>query len=376
MDTFDLVKQLTETPGPSGFEQSASEFIQGLWQPLTDDVYIDHVGSVLATRHGTSPDVDNPSRPVIMLAAHADELGLLVAQVLDQDGYGFLRVTGLGGVDRRQLFGQSVIVHGRHLLPAVIGGLPDHLLPETDRGQAYSYEQLVVDPGLRIDDLRAEVSIGDFISFRQPLRKLLSGRAGGKALDNRVSIAALTLCLQYLQGRQHFWNVLAVATSQEETRFLGAYTSAFTRRPDAAVAIDVTHAKGPGSNDSELAELGSGPVLGIGSNVHPGIYQALKDAAKAIEMSVSTEPHAYGSGTDAYAIQIAREGIPTGLVEIPLRYMHTMVETADMNDIERVGRLLAEFIVRLDDQFLPHLTKSLMKPDKKHPASHEANDDE
>jgi tetrahedral aminopeptidase len=364
MDTFELVKQLTETPGPSGFEHPVSEVIQELWKPLTDELYIDHVGSVLATKHGTSSETEKPARPSVLLAAHADELGLIVAQVLDHNGHGFLRVAGLGGVDRRQLFGQTVVVHGHRSLPAVIGGLPDHLLPEAERGQTYSYEQLVVDPGLRIDELRAEVSIGDFVSFRQPLRKLSGTRVAGKALDNRTSIAAVTLCLQHLQQRQHFWDVYAVATSQEETRYLGAYTSAYTRQPDVAIAIDVTHAKGPGASDSELAELGSGPVLGIGANVHPGIYQALKDAAKAMEMSVITDPHAAGSGTDAYAIQISREGIPTGLVEIPLRYMHTMVETVDNTDIERVGRLLAEFIVRLDDQFLSSLTEALMKPDK------------
>lgn len=365
MDTFTLIKQLTETPGPSGGEQPVADTITRLWQPLTDDIYTDRVGSVIATKKGSLAVEDQTARPSLLLAAHADELGLMVAGIVDQKGKGFVRLTQLGGVDWRQLFGQMVIIHGRKPLRAVLGGLPNHMVAEKERNQAYNDETLFADPGLPAAELRELVSTGDFISFHQPLRKLANSRASGKALDNRASVAAVTLCLEHLQGRNHDWDVIAAATSQEETRYLGGYTSAYHRRPDVAVAIDVTHARGPGSNDSELAELGSGPVLGIGANVHPGIFQALQDAAKALEMTVSTEPHATGSGTDAYAMQVAREGIPTGLVSIPLRYMHTMVETVDTSDIERVGRLLAEMIVRLDGQFLSQLTEALMRPEKK-----------
>lgn len=373
METFPLLKHLSETPGPSGGEHLISEIIELLWRPLTDEVYTDRLGSILATRRGSGAVDENGHRLSILLAAHIDELGLMVSEVIEHNGYGFLRVTSLGGVDRRQLFGQTVIIHGRQAIPAVVGGLPDHMLPDKERNQAYTYEYLVVDPGLSAPVLRELVSIGDFISFRQPLRKLLSGRLAGKALDNRASVAAVTLCLEQLQGRKHIWDVIAVATSQEETRYLGGYTTSFSRVPDIAIAIDVTHAKGPGTNESELAELGGGPVLGIGANVHPAMYAALKDAAKAVEMSVSTEPHASGSGTDAYAIQVARDGIPTGLVSIPLRYMHTMVETVDPSDIERVGRLLAEVIVRLDDKFMTELTGAMMKPDRSGNTTSEGN---
>jgi len=109
--------------------------------------------------------------------------------------------------------------------------------------------------------------------------------------------------------------------------------------------------------------LGSGPALDIGPNVHPGMVKALHETAKAIEMKVSTSSHSYASGTDAYGLQIARAGIPTGLVSIPLRYMHTMVETIIADDVERAGRLLGEFVTRLDDQFLKNLAKGLMEED-------------
>lgn len=361
MEIYPLLKQLTEAPGPSGDETGIAGAVESLWQPLVDEIVTDRVGSLLGFKRGVG---DEP-RPAILLAAHQDELGLLVSRVIDHGGSGFLRVSGLGGVDRRQLFGQIVEVHGREKLTGVLGGLPDSMLPEKERGQAYSYENLALDVGLPYDRVRELVSIGDFVTFRQPLRQLLGSRVSGKALDNRSSVAAVTLCLELLQTRRHTWDVIAVATSQEETAYLGAYTSAFAQRPDVAVAIDVGHAKGPGTNDSELPELGSGPLIGMGAEIHPAVFNALREAAKALEMSVATSPNARGGGTDAYALQTAREGIPTGLVEIPLRYMHTMVETADTSDVERAGRLLAEMIARLDDKFLPNLKEDLMRPDKR-----------
>jgi len=362
MDTFDLLKRLTETPGPSGNEHAIAAALQEMWRPLVDETTIDRVGSLVAIKRGAG---ETKPRPRILLAAHADELGLMVTNIVAHGGNGFLRVTNLGGVDRRHLMGQTAVVHGREPLTGILGGLPDARLPERERGQAYTYDNLVLDVGLPIDRLRELVSVGDFVSFRQPLRRLQKNRVAGKALDNRASLAALTLCLEALQARRHTWDVVAVATAQEETIYLGAYTSGHAQRPDIAVAIDVCHAKGPGANDGELAELGGGPSLGLGAEIHPAVHRALKEAAEALEMSVTVSANARGAGTDAYALQTAREGIPTGLVEIPLRYMHTMVETADTGDVERAGRLLAEMIARLDDAFLPNLREELMRPDNR-----------
>ena len=360
METFDLLQRLTETPGPSGNEGAIAAVVEELWRPLVDEIAADRVGSLIAIKRGAG---ETP-RPSVLLAAHHDELGLMVTNVVDHQGHGFLRVTNLGGVDRRHLLGQTAVVHGREALTGVLGGLPDGMLPESARGQAYTYEHLVLDVGLPTERLRQLVSVGDFVSFRQPLRRLQNGRVAGKALDNRASLAAVTLCLEQLQQRRHTWDVIAVATAQEETVYLGAYTSGYAQRPDVAVALDVGHAKGPGANDSELCELGGGPLLGLGAEIHPAVYRALRDAAKALEMTVGVEPNATGGGTDAYALQTAGEGIPSGLLVIPLRYMHTMVEVVDLSDIERAGRLLAEMIARLDDAFLPNLREELMRPDK------------
>jgi endoglucanase len=357
MNSFKLLQKLTEVPGPSGFEQPTATLIQELWQPHVDRITVDRLNSVIATKEG----VGTEPRPRLLIAAHLDELGLMVMQIEEKYGFGYLRLTPLGGVDRRQVAGQMVEVHGRRPLVAILGGLPTSMQSSERQNKPYDYEDLVADVGLPYEEVQELVSVGDSVTFRQPLRKLYGKRVTGKALDNRASVAAVTICLEQLSGRSHTWDVIAVATSQEETRLLGAYTNAYTYQPDAALAIDVTFAKAPNVSGNKLFELGDGPVLDIGPNVHPGMYQALQDAAAAIEMKVHTGTHTRSSGTDAFGIQVARAGIPTGLIGIPLRNMHTMVEVVDMADVERSGRLMAEFIARLDEQFLDKLAKGMME---------------
>ncbi len=357
MKTFKTLRTLTETPGPSGFEQEVAAVVTDLWQPFADEIIRDRVGNLIAIKRGSGPE----PRRKLLLAAHMDEIALMVKQIVAHNDQGFLRVTPVGGVDRRHLYGQLVTVHGRSQLSGVLGCLPGRMLPPDRSKKAFSFEDLVVDVGLPLSDVEAKVSVGDFISFRQPLRKLQGKLVSGKALDNRASVTAVTHALEYLQTRTHSWDVVAVATCQEETRLLGAYTSAFSQYPDAAVAIDVGFGKGPGASGENIFELGSGPVLDIGPNVHPGMYKALNEAADALEMSVNTGTHQRGSGTDAYGLQVARAGIPTGLISIPLRYMHTMVETVHLADVERSGRLMGEFAARLDDQFIEKLTEGMME---------------
>ncbi len=357
MDIFKLLKTLTETAGPSGYEQNIAAVVAELWEPYTDEMTTDRVGSLIAIKRGSGPE----PRPRLLLAAHMDEIALMVKQVVTHNGNGFLRLTNVGGIDIRHLYGQLVTVHGKRDLSGIIGSLPGKMLPPERKDKPFGWGDLCVDVGLPAAKVEKLVSIGDFISFRQPLRKLQGKRVTGKALDNRASVAAVTVCLDYLNGRSHEWDVVAVATSQEETRLLGAYTSAYAQRPDAAIAIDVGFGKGPGASDANTFELGGGPVLDLGPNVHPGMLKTLQDTAKTLEMKVHIGTHTRGSGTDAYGLQVAREGIPTGLISIPLRYMHTMVESIDMADVERSGRLMGELIANLDGGFLDKLAEGMMK---------------
>lgn len=357
MNSFKQLKTLTESPGPSGFERQISDAVRTLWEPLVDEVFEDRVGSLTAVKRGSGTD----PRRKLLIAAHMDEIGLMVQNIESYNEWGFLRVINLGGVDIRQIYGQPVTVHGRKNLNGVLGSLPPHLLEPIKRKKPFGYEEIFVDVGLPFEAVKENVSIGDPVTFRQSLRKLLGKRVTGKSLDNRASVAAVSQMLEHLQQRHHDWDVVAVATAQEETRLLGGYTSAFREKPDIAIAIDVTFAKGPGVSDNKTFDMGSGPVLDVGPNVHPGVFNALQHAADALEMKVSIGTHTRASGTDAHGLQVARAGVPTAVVGIPLRYMHTMVESIDLRDMERSGRLLAEFAATLDDTFIESITDGMMK---------------
>lgn len=365
MDLLPLLKKLSEAPGPSGLEEQVAVIVRDAWAPYVDTIEIDRVGSLIAVKQGQGAE----PRRRLLLAAHMDEIALMVRKILsypqDDDGSGFLHVASVGGIDVRHLYGQIVTVHASKHEPrelvGLLGALPSWMLPEERRSKPYNFDELVVDVGMPVRDVKELVSVGDFVTFRQPVRELLNKRVSGKAFDNRASVAAVTVCLENLTHRRHEWDVVAVATAQEETALLGAFTSAYAQKPDAAIAIDVTFGKGPGTTDELTFEIGEGPTIAMGPNVHPGVVKGLKEAAEAIEMKVHEEPQERPGGTDAYGLQIAREGVPTGLISIPLRYMHTTVETLALRDIKRAGRLLAEFTVRLDSSFLDDIAAAMME---------------
>jgi endoglucanase len=169
-------------------------------------------------------------------------------------------------------------------------------------------------------------------------------------------VAAVTLALEQLAGVRHAWDVFAVATAQEETGLKGAIAAAYGVAPDLAVALDVTFGKQPGASEMDVFPLGKGPTIGVGPNFHPGLVARLKEVAKTHEIPVHTEPIPGGSGTDAWAIQVTREGVPTALISVPVRYMHQPVEMLAVQDVERAGRLLATLVGGLEADFLDRLT--------------------
>jgi endoglucanase len=343
-----LLKSLITTPGLSGYEAPIRKVIEAAWQPITDELSVSPLGSL----HGLKNGVGAEPRPTILIAAHMDSIGLMVTSVVD----GFLRVTEVGGLDARVLPGQLVTVHGRQDLPGVIVQPPAHLLPAAVRKDPVPLKFLLVDTGLRPQRINQLVRIGDLISFSQEPIQLQSDTLAGRSLDNRASVAALTLCLEELQSRNHTWDVWAVATAQEEETLGGAKTSAFLLRPDLAVAVDVTWGKSPGTPEHKTYPLDKGPTLGWGPNIHPGLHRSFKQLAKQLEIPYAVEVMPRHSGTDAFSLQVATEGIPTMVVSIPLRYMHTPVEVVALKDIQRAARLLSEFIANLDIDFMNTLT--------------------
>ena len=273
-----FLKDLLRAPGLSAREGPVREQIRQAWAELADQIEVSRLGSLHALRRGTG----TAPRPKVMLAAHMDTIGLLVRQIVD----GFLRIDQLGGVDPRILPGQRVVIHGRRDLPGLVVHPPQQLLPpERDPGAAVRLEDLWVDAGLASAELDRLVRVGDPVSFAQPPLEIGKDLLAGKSLDDRAGVAALTLCLSQLQARPHWWDVIAVASVQEEETFAGARTSAFALRPDLAVAVDVTFASGLAGQPEEFTfALGGGPTLELGPNVHPGVFRAFEAAAKACEI--------------------------------------------------------------------------------------------
>ncbi len=347
IEPLPFLKELISVPGLSGHEGPVRTIIERAWAPLTDELHHSRLGSL----HGLHAGSSSQPRPSILLATHMDAIGLMVSKVVE----GFLHLTAIGGIDPRVLPGQIVTVHGREDLPGVIVQPTPHLLPPDVGSGPVPLNHLLVDTGLLPAEVDRKVRVGDLVSFAQDPIELGDQILAGHTLDNRVSVTALTCCLGELQGRAHTWDVWAVATTQEEATLGGALTSAFELNPDLAVAIDVTFAKGPGTPDYQAYPLGKGITLGWGPNVHPGLHRAIKKIADQLELPYQLEPLPRHSGTDAYALQVARGGIPTMVISIPLRYMHTPVEVVSMKDIARTGRLLAEFVCSLDDSFLTSL---------------------
>ncbi|HEY8485834.1 MAG TPA: hypothetical protein VIL11_00435 [Limnochordales bacterium] len=343
------LEELSQAVAISGHEQELARWVAERLGSWCDEVRQDPLGNVIGVRRAR-PWKDAPCPPRVMLAAHLDEVGLVVSRI---ERGGFLRVLPVGGVNPQVLMGLVVQVHTREgALPGVVGFLPPHLLSREEMGRFPRWDDLFVDTGLPEEQVRARVGVGDLVSVRPCSLRLLGGRLAGKALDNRAGVAVLLECMSRLARMGHAAEVYAVATVQEEVGLRGAVTGTFGVVPDVGVAVDVTFARQRGVGESEApAELGRGPVVARGANMHPKVTQRLLEVARAHGVPHQVEVIPGRSGTDAWAMQVSRSGVATGLVSVPLRYMHSPVEVVDVEDVRQAGRLLAHFCAELDAEF-------------------------
>lgn len=339
-DSYSLLKELSETPGVSGQEERIRGCVSGHLAALVDELRTDTLGNLTGYKRGA-----NSAGKRVMLAAHMDEIGLIVTR-LEQ---GFLRFAPVGGVDLGALPAQEVTVHGRADLPGLIASRPPHVLSLEERGKPFTQAELFIDVGLSADALAESVSVGDFISVRSSCIRLGTGHATGKALDNRVSVVVLLQALRLLQRRSHAWDIYAVATVQEEIGLRGAKTATFQVAPDVGIALDVAYGEQPGATADEAIPMGTGPAIGLGPNLHPVLGELLVNTAERNEIPYTKEVLPGNTGTDAWAMQVSQSGIPTALISVPIRNMHTPAESVALKDIERSARLLAEAICDLPD---------------------------
>lgn len=350
METAALLRELTQARGPSGYEGEVRTIIQARFAEHAHDVRIDALGNCIARIPATAEGTGG-SAPALMLTAHMDEVALMVTQVEK----GFLRVTQVGGFDPRVLLGQEVIVHGRRELNGLVVSVPPHFTAPAEREKPVPLEKLFIDIGLDAREAADAVNVGDLVTLRARWTELAGGCVACKSMDDRAAMASIILCLEELSRRTHAWDVLAVATVQEEIGCRGAVTGAFGVEPAAAIALDATFAMQPGLSASETVRMDGGPSIAMGPNFHARLSDRLVEAAKAIELPYQVEPIPAESGTDAWRIQVSREGVPCALVGIPVKFMHTPVETVCLRDVERAGRLLAETICRLPADFAASL---------------------
>jgi putative aminopeptidase FrvX len=344
MPLTDTLRRLLTAPGPSGYEQPATAVFReaaGVFAEITHDT----VGSTVARVNGTGDG------PLVAVVGHIDEIGLIVHHI-DDDGY--LWFTGVGGWDPVILVGQRVeVATEAGAIPGVVGKKPIHLLKEEDRKQAPKLENLHVDIGAKDgDEARRLVRIGDVAVIAGEPVELPNDRVISRSMDNRLGCyVAFEAARLVAEAGDAPGDVAAVAVAQEEITFGGAHTTAYTLRPDIAVVVDVTFASdAPGSDDKETGRhrFGSGPVLMRGSTLDPTVFELLHAAGEAEGIPFTLAASARATGTDADAFHISRGGVPSAVVSVPLRYMHSPVEMVQLDDVENAARLIAAFVRRLE----------------------------
>jgi putative aminopeptidase FrvX len=336
-----LLDELLRAGAPSGYEGPAA----AIWREAASfaAVSTDGLGSSIA-RIGDAA-------PLLAVVGHIDEIGLVVTHV---DEKGFLWFAPIGGWDPQILVGQRVEVRGRNgLVPGVVGRKPIHLLEAEQRKKVVELKGLHIDIGADgREEAEGLVAVGDPAVIAAEPWPLAGERLASRSMDNRlgayVALESLRRCHQ--KGGPGAGAFAAVAAVQEEIGLFGARTAAFEVRPDIAIAVDVTHATdAPGVDEKEIGShpLGSGPAIGRGATLSPKVFELLVETAEAEGIEHSVSASGRGTSTDADVLQISRAGIPTGLVSIPLRYMHSPVELVDLRDVEATVELLAAFAARL-----------------------------
>ncbi|MGM0410714.1 MAG: M42 family metallopeptidase [Bacillota bacterium] len=348
MENKKLLKLLSNTNGISGFENNLADLIVEKFSQYSDEIFRDKLGNVFAVKWAEENKKDASN---LMLAAHMDEVGLMVKNI---DEKGFLKFTNIGGIDPRTLLTQEVVIHGKEKVKGIIAAKRSHL-NNSNNSEIADLDKLFIDTGLNKEKLTKIVNIGDMITIDRNFMSLKNNFVSGKSLDDRAGVVMLYELLKELQYIKNKVNVHAVATVQEEVGVRGAITSTYNINPDIGIAIDVCHGKMPGVESDLVVDMDEGPAIAFGPHVHQKIFKKIKEIADDIGISYQIEPWPHPAGTDAWGIQISRSGVASALISIPLRYMHTSVETVSLNDIKAGAKLLAQFVARINSEFVEGL---------------------
>lgn len=349
-----FLKEIVNVPSPSGYEERAAEIYRNYTKAFAHEVRTDLHGSVIA--------VLNPKAEMkVMLAGHMDEIGFVVHYIDDQ---GFLYFLPVGGHDSSIPLGQRVWVHGKKPIAGVIGRKAIHLLDDEERKKKPELKDMWIDIGAAT---RAEaekvVSLGDCVTYQYEFQELMGDRIAARGFDNKMGSFIVAECLRLLKedgGLDPGVGVYAVATVQEEIGLRGARTSAFGIAAQSGLAVDVNHAIDyPGMSKSRYGALdvGAGPSVMRGPNANPIVFKLIQDGAKKEKIPYQVDVAPAGTGTDANAMQLNRDGMATGLLGVALRYMHTPCEVLSLKDVEDCARLMAAYCrqVKPSTDFTPRI---------------------
>ena len=339
MVNLELLKKIVEAPGVSGFEfLGIRDVVIEELKPYVDEIKVDKLGNVIAHKKGSGPKV--------MIAAHMDKIGVMVNHI-DKEGY--LHIVPVGGVDPRTLVAQRIRFFtdkGERI--GVVGHIPPHLQKPEDRKKPADWDTIVVDVGAEGKEEAEEMGfrVGTVGEFAPAFTQLTENRIATPYLDDRVCLYAMIETAKALES--HEADIYFVGSVQEEVGLRGARVASYAIDPEIGIAMDVTFAKQVGDKGKIVPKLGGGPVMdAVGPNIHPKVRAFAEEVAKKYDIPLQAEASPRPTGTDANIMQINREGVATAVLSIPIRYMHSQVETADIRDIDLTIKLAKHLLEEL-----------------------------
>ena len=335
MNYQEILDRLCGLSAPSGFEHDAAQAAKELLEPLMDDVFINRLGSVVGVRR-----CGKENAPKLLLDAHLDEIGFIVTGHEE----GFLRIATLGGVDPRMLPDRELTFMTQPPITGLVACPPPHVQSGADMDKSQPISEAYVDVGMTQEEAQHRIPIGTPATFRGGCVPLGEELLCGKALDDRACFAILLDVAEQLKDKQLNVDLYILGSTQEETSSAGAVTAAYGIAPEMCVAVDVTHGTTPDASKEKAFPLGAGPVVGVGPNCTRWMSDRMMKLAEDLEIPSQVEVMSGHSGTNAWPLQISREGIATAVLSLPLRYMHTPVEVCSGKDLELTAQLLAAFV--------------------------------
>ncbi len=343
--TKEFLVGIQNVPGGSGYEANAANYIKNAFQKLSEDVSTDKYYNITARMKS---DECSWAIPKVLVCAHMDEVSLMVKSV---DDNGFVKAVTNAGMDTRLFPGLEVMIHGKRDVPGVFGAKPPHLQKPDEANKSLPLEDMYIDTGLK--NAKDIISIGDIVTYISPVTELKNGLIMGKAMDDRAGVAIMLAAMRELKKLKFNADVYFAATVQEEVGTKGASMVAYRLQPDIGIAIDVTHANTPdaGLATGNTVPMDKGISITVGPNIHPKLAEKLCNVANENNIDYVIEACPRPTGTDARALQVSGKGIPSLLLSIPLRYMHTPYEVISPKTVDTAGKLLALFIASLEEDW-------------------------